>query len=110
MALPEPKYLTLSEAAKLVAQRCGVGDTDARAAIERAFREYTLRWWGATRRDPAKSRPEHVNWKTVEIDWDRNVIRVALRFCVARVYRRGGASRPSGELDWCGSRCRRSPS
>jgi hypothetical protein len=63
MALPDPAMPILSEAARLVADRCGVSTEDAQARLYRAFRDRELVPVGAGGRTVD-------SWDGAAIDWD----------------------------------------
>jgi hypothetical protein len=72
MPLPQPQNLTLKEAAAFVAARCRCPEPEAREAIERAIREWTLKAWGH-RKD---GRSEIITERMLEqhrFYWDRGV-------------------------------------
>jgi hypothetical protein len=67
MPLPEPRLLLLSEAAERIANHCGASIAEARASLERAFREHTL--------SPHNTRHKAVeDWATAVINWADNSI------------------------------------
>jgi hypothetical protein len=65
--IPEPRLLLLYEAARRVADRCGVSLEEAKAALDRAFREYIL--------VPFDSRGATVDdWECATIDCEHSSI------------------------------------
>lgn len=69
MTLPEPSFLSLSEAAQRVADRCGVARKAARAALDREFRSPFRQ---LVPLDPSGRTIE--NWDDAAIDWRRSSI------------------------------------
>jgi hypothetical protein len=63
MSLPEPRALSLPEAAQLVADRCSVSIEVAKNALDRAFREHGLVVFDARGRNI-------VDWQYLEINWE----------------------------------------
>ncbi len=67
MPILEPRTLSLNEAASYVADRCDVSIEEAKAVLDRAFREYSLRVYS--------DRFEQVQgWQGAEIDWDNSAV------------------------------------
>ncbi len=68
MPVPEPRLLLLCEAACRVADRCGVSIEEAKAALDRAFRQASL--------VPYNSSFEKVRvWEDAVIDWEHSSLR-----------------------------------
>jgi hypothetical protein len=77
MPLPEPKELTLSEAAQYVARHCGVDENAARERVERAMKE-SLPADGVApggRRQSLGSQSVSVFDAGGKIDWDKSIVR-----------------------------------
>lgn len=68
MAVPEPRSLLLRDAADRVADRCGVSVEEAKAALDRAFREHSLAAYDSCF-------APITDWEFLTIDWDKNSIR-----------------------------------
>jgi hypothetical protein len=67
MPVPQPRSLSLKEAANYVADRCEVSLEEAKAALDRAFREYSLGVFS--------DRFEKVQgWQGAEIDWENSAV------------------------------------
>ena len=67
MPLPEPRLLLLCEAGHRVADRCSVSIEEAKAALDRAFREHVL--------VPFDSRGDAIHdWEYATIDWEHSSI------------------------------------
>jgi hypothetical protein len=72
MPLPEPRLLLLCEAARRVADRCGVSIEEAKAGLNGAFREHLL--------VPFDSRGDPIHdWKYATIDWEHSLAPGAVR-------------------------------
>jgi hypothetical protein len=74
MPLPEPEYLTLSEAATRIAAKCNVSEREAQDGLIRALREPQdwlpeggIYWYSGR-----SERPEYMNWAKVAIDWEKS--------------------------------------
>jgi hypothetical protein len=85
MQLPQPRRISISEAANYVADRCGVSEEAAKADLEEAFREF-----GIYVLDQDGKKIEE--WKDLEINWPENRIErpsayVSYTFEGCRVYR-----------------------
>jgi hypothetical protein len=67
MPLPEPRLLLLYEAGYRVADRCSVSIEEAKAVLDRAFREHVL--------VPFDSRGDAIHyWEHTTIDWEHSSI------------------------------------
>jgi hypothetical protein len=67
MPVPQPRSFSLKEAASYVADRCDVSIEEAKAALDRAFREYSLGVFS--------DRFEKVQgWQGAAIDWDNSAV------------------------------------
>lgn len=64
MPIPEPRLLLLYEAVRRIADRCGVSLEEAKAALDRAFREYVLVLF-----DSGGAGVD--DWEYVTIDWEQ---------------------------------------
>jgi hypothetical protein len=62
--IPEPRLLLLYEAVRRIADRCGVSLEEAKAALDRAFREYVLVLF-----DSGGAGVD--DWEYVTIDWEQ---------------------------------------
>lgn len=65
--IPEPRLLLLYEAVRRIADRCGVSLEEAKAALDRAFREYVLVLF-----DSGGAGVD--DWEYVTIDWEHSSI------------------------------------
>jgi hypothetical protein len=73
--LPQKDFLTLLEAARYVAERCGVEDMRAKEALVDAFDEFKIH--PTSRGDDGLRRrlpPEHFGWRAAIIDWNANCV------------------------------------
>lgn len=67
MPVPRPRSLSLNEAASYVADYCEVTIEKAKAALDRAFREYSLSVY-------SERFEKYQDWQGAEIDWDNSAV------------------------------------